>query len=520
MCAMNAVNGSYSCENEPLIMGLLKAELGFPGFVVPDIGGQKTLAGAANGGLDWASDQLWNITNLQELETSGQVSQERIDDMVIRNIIGWYYVNQNNGSFPTKAAAGEYRAIPKTHKKLIRENGAKSMVLLKNTDSALPLDSPQTMTIFGAHAGPKIAGPNEAFNISGSADTYQGHMAASGGSGLAPLPYLITPLHALTDRASEDGTQLRWILSDTYAGGSTGFVGSGAQTGADQSILSYSKASEVCLVFINAYGGEGADRTELRNAAQDELVVTVAENCDNTIVVVNAVGPRILDSWIEHPNVTAVLYGAPLGQESGNSIVDVLYGDVNPSAKLTYTIAKNESDYNTTPCTSSDLECDFTEGNYIDYKHFDKYDIEPRFEFGYGLSYTSFDYSDLQVSTDVASGPATGTRSVGGREDLWDEVCSVTVEIKNAGEISGAEVAQLYLTFPDEAEQPASQLRGFERIELAAGASDVVTFTLRRRDLSYWDVVSQEWTIASGSYGVNVGASSRDFRSQGQFEVN
>jgi beta-glucosidase len=262
-------------------------------------------------------------------------------------------------------------------------------------------------------------------------------------------------------------------------------LGTGALKGVDQSIQTYAQYTETCLVFINAYGGEGTDRTGLRNPTQDQLVVSIANNCNNTVVAVNTVGPRILDTWIEHPNVTAVLYGAPLGQESGDTIVDILYGDVNPSAKLTYTIAKNEPDYNAMPYTSSALQCDFTESSYIDYKHFDKYDIDPRFEFGYRLSCTTFEYSELELSTQVTSGPATGTVSVGGREDLWDEVGAITVTVKNMGDIDGTEVVQLYLTFPYEADQPVRQLRGFERMELVTGESSTVTFTLRRRDLSY-----------------------------------
>ncbi|KAH8658253.1 glycoside hydrolase superfamily [Xylariales sp. PMI_506] len=518
MCAMNAVNGSYSCENEPLIMGLLKTELGYPGMVVPDINGQKTLAGSANGGLDWASNQLWNASNVEDLVTSGQVSEDRIDDMVIRNIIGWYHVNENNGSFPTEAASGEYRPIPKDHKALIRENGGKSLVLLKNTNGALPLKSPQTLSVFGAHAGPSMAGPNTAFSISGVAETYQGHLGTSAGSGSAPMPYLVTPQHALTVRASDDHTQLRWILNDTFTGGSTGFISSGADTGVSQSISAYAQFSEVCIVFLNANGGEGADRTELRNSDQDGLVLEVAANCNNTIVVINTVGPRILDAWIENTNVTAVLYGGPLGQESGNAITDVLYGVVNPSGRLAYTIAKNESDYNARPCLT--LVCNFTEGNYIDYKHFDKYDIEPRFEFGYGLSYSTFAYSDLQSSVNVTSGPATGTPSVGGRADLWDEVGTITASITNTGSVGGAEVAQLYLGFPEVADQPVRQLRGFERLELDSGETGTTEFVLRRRDLSYWDVVAQEWTVASGTYDVYVGASSRNLTLQGEIFVN
>lgn len=151
---------------------------------------------------------------------------------------------------------------------------------------------------------------------------------------------------------------LRWVLNDTYTSSETSALGAG--TGLIPGYINYSQDSDLCLVFLNALGGEGADRTEMYNADQDTMVQTVANNCNNTIVVINTMGGRLVDQWIEHENVTAVLYSSLLGQESGDSILDVLYGKVNPSARLTYTIAKNESEYNVRVCDTK--ECDFTEG--------------------------------------------------------------------------------------------------------------------------------------------------------------
>lgn len=524
MCAMNLVNSTYSCENEPLLMGLLKTELGFPGIVIPDIYSQKTPAGSANGGLDWATDSVWTPAIIEAMVDAGNVSTARLSDMAIRNTIGWYHSNMHNGSFPSKAADDEYRPIPKVHKDLIRQHGAKSMVLLKNVDSALPLKSPRSMSLFGAHALPSIVGPNRAFAL-GSSDpdgavipeVLMGHMASLSGAGSSPMPYLITPLQSLTERAKEDGTQLRWIANDTFAPVTEGLIPSGARTGVLPSIETYASHSEVCLVFLNAFGGEGHDRKDLRNLDQDELVLKVAAYCNNTIVIVNTVGPRIVESWINHENVTAVLYGGPLGQESGNSIADVLYGDVNPSAKLTYTLAKDEADYNTKPCPT--LKCEFDEGNYIDYKHFDRYDIEPSFEFGFGLSYTTFKYSEMAINISAKAGLVEGVRAVGGRADLWKDGSMVTAKVTNTGEVAGADVVQLYLSFPEEADQPVHQLRGFERVNLAPGESTDVEFKLRQRDISYWDVIAQEWRIAGGTYVFNIGHSSRNFKLTQECEV-
>lgn len=221
--------------------------------------------------------------------------------------------------------------------------------------------------------------------------------------------------------------------------------------------------------------------------------------------------------------MTGVLYAGPLGQESGNAIDDVLFGNITPSGKLIHTIAKNESDYDSNTQISTELELDFSEGNYIDYRYFDRYNITPRFEFGYGLSYAAFNYSsELAVesnTTALAEAYATGDLAVGGREDLWDVVATVSTSISNTGSVAGAEVAQLYITFPDVADEPIRQLRGFEKISLDAGESGDVSFALKRRDLSIWDVSAQAWKIESGEYTLYVGASSRDFRAVGTMTV-
>lgn len=560
MCAMTEVNGTLSCENSNLLNHYLKAELGFPGLVWPDQGGQSTAFGSANGGMDKGGSSIWSNATITAGLSNGTLSQARLDDMAIRNVMGYYYVNLDNGSQPSYVSSTIYRDVRANHRAIVRENGAASLILLKNTNNALPLSKPLSMAVFGSHAGPVMAGPNYQFTVDETYMIYRGHLAGGSGSGQTSFPYLITPQHALTDKARQDGTMIRWILNNTYTnslssgisgftkrqvamdfgengtalngtsggGGSTGGDGGGGEPGLSggtaltQDISSYATDAEVCLVFLNAFSGEGADRTELRNTEQDKLLTTVAAECNNTVVIVNTVGARLLDTWIENDNVTAVIYGGLLGQESGDSIVDVLYGKVNLSARLSHTIAKNESDYNVELCTT--YVCDFAEGNFIDYKYFDAYNVTPRFEFEFGLSYTDFTYSNLATSivnsSALASIYPTGIVSVGGKEDLWTDVVSVNVTISNSGSVAGNEVAQLYLEFPAEADEPVRQLRGFEKTELlAAGDSETVGFALKKRDLSVWDTVAQDWKVVRGTYVVHVGASSRDLRVVGNITV-
>lgn len=453
--------------------------------------------------------------------SNGSLTEDRLDDMVIRNVIAWYYTGQSEGAQPSTADSNEYRDVRANHTALIRENGGKSIILLKNTNNALPLSKPRTVSIFGANAGPVLGGPNTAFSVEGSGPTFQGHLASGSGSGQVSFPYLITPEAAIVSRASQDGTMLKWLLNDTYTDSTSGSVLSfgSSTTASTPSFDTYAENTDVCLCFINALAGEGADRTELYNEDQDTMINTVAANCNNTIVIVSTTGARLLDQWIENENITAVLYSSPLGQESGNSITDVLYGDVNPSARLTYTIAKNESDYNVGLCYTK--QCNFTEGVYIDYRYFDQQNVSVRYPFGHGLSYTSFNYSSLHASSNASNITTypSGPVSVGGKADLWDIIATVTVTVSNTGSVDGAEVPQLYIGYPAIADQPASQLRGFERVEVAKGESEDVTFELRRRDLSYWDVNAQEWALPKGEFKIYVGASSRDFKVQGSLTI-
>lgn len=155
-------------------------------------------------------------------------------------------------------------------------------------------------------------------------------------------------------------------------------------------------------------------------------------------------------------------------------------------------------------------------------EYFDKYNITPRFEYGYGLSYTTFNYSSTVSveSSSLKSGYATGDKAVGGREDLWDIVATAKTSISNTGSVPGAEVAQLYISFPDAAGEPVRQLRGFNKTTIQPGESADVTFNLRRRDLSVWSVAGQEWEVVKGEYTLYIGASSRDFKATATLSVS
>ncbi|KAH0559370.1 hypothetical protein GP486_004113 [Trichoglossum hirsutum] len=287
-----------------------------------------------------------------------------------------------------------------SHSALAREVAAKSVVLLKNVNEALPLKKPRQIAVIGEDAGEAQHGPN------GCPDRGcdSGTLAMGWGSGTANFPYLVTPLTGIQNQAILDGSVLSSV-TDNYA---------------YSQINATVPMAEVAIVFVNADSGEDyisvdnneGDRNNLTLWVDgDKLVSTVAANNNNTIVVLHTVGPVIVESWAKHPNITAILWAGLPGEQSGNSITDVLYGRVNPGGKLPFTMGKKAEDWGVKLLyESNDLspQIPYTEGVFIDYRAFDKSGIEPTYEFGYGLSYTTFNYTGLQIAKTQA-GPYVPT---------------------------------------------------------------------------------------------------------------
>ncbi|KAL3428426.1 glycosyl hydrolase family 3 [Phlyctema vagabunda] len=421
MCSYNQVNNSYGCQNSKLLNDLLKNELGFQGFVMSDWQAQHSGASSAAAGLDMSmpgdtlfntADSFWG-TNLTAAVLNGTVAQWRIDDMATRIMAAYFKVGLtldepeiNFSSWtldtygPVHYAVGEgYQQINYhvdvrgEHASLIREIGARATVLLKNIDNTLPLSKPKFLAVIGQDAGPNLYGPNGCSNRGCN----NGTLGMAWGSGTAEFPYLVTPDAALQAQAIADGSRYESIF-DNYA------------TTQIEDLVSQDNVT--AIVFVNADSGEGfisidgntGDRKNLTLwASGDDLIKNVSAVCPNTIVVIHSVGPTLLTEWYDSPNVTAIVWAGLPGQESGNSLTDVLYGKVNPAAKTPFTWGATREDYGAdilyTPNNGQDApQVDFTEGVFIDYRTFDKRNITPIYEFGFGLSYTTFSYSDLQVN--------------------------------------------------------------------------------------------------------------------------
>lgn len=269
MCCMNKVNGTYGCENQDALSKYLKVELGFPGFVQPDVGGQHTSFGSANAGLDYGSSSYWSNSTLVAGIANGTFTSARLDDMVIRQLMGYFKESQQN--YPDHAGYTDNVDVRGRHGDMARQYAAESIALLKNTNNALPLKYKKVISIFGIHAAPRLMGPNTALTVmSGVAATMDGHMSQNGGSAMASGAFLVTPYQAFNERAQADGFMLKWWLNNTVVESSGGMqLSDGAGTQISETTLGIADGAEACVVFLNAWAGEGGDRSELANAEGD-----------------------------------------------------------------------------------------------------------------------------------------------------------------------------------------------------------------------------------------------------------
>ncbi|CAG8959275.1 hypothetical protein HYFRA_00013044 [Hymenoscyphus fraxineus] len=638
MCSYQMTNNSYSCGNSKLLNGILKDELGFQGFVQSDWLAQRSGVGSALAGLDmsmpgdglrWQDGKsLWG-PELSRSVLNASLPLTRLNDMVTRIVAAWYQLGQDDESkFDRKGpnfsswtndpmglinpgspddkdmkVVNKYVNVrgegDKAHSIIARDVATEGTVLVKNEGKVLPISKDGWLSsenrkinmrigIFGEDSG-EGNGPNSCPDRGCN----QGTLGSGWGSGSVEFPYLVTPAAALKAAFNKDLVHI------------TDFPTNSPPLKKTPVIL---KEQDICIVFVNSDSGEGyihdagvnGDRNDLNLQKDgDILIKDVAAGCGDgkgsTVVVVHSVGPVVVDKWVNLPGVKAVLMANLPGQESGNAIADIIVGKVNPSGKLPYTIGKSLEDYGPGAKilyfpNGVIPQQDFKEGLYIDYRHFDKFGVEPTYEFGFGMSYTTFEFSNLVVTPvlkksplpsprpsgipppnydqefpdisevlwpanfrilqkfiypyldkeevieegigsypypdgyDIEQTPSQAGGDEGGNPDLWNVYASVSVNLTNTGSTAGKEVAQLYLSFSDvggeaaKVDFPVRVLRGFEKIHLEPNETQIVNFNLTRRDLSYWDVVRQNWVMPTeGKITIRVGASSRDLKLTGWY---
>src|SRR4051794_14893293 len=485
MSSYNRINGTYASENGPMLNGILKTEFGFDGFVMSDWGGQHSTVEAALAGSDmemgFAPGQYFGDP-LKQAVQAGKVPQARLDDMVTRILRTMFRV----GIFEHPAAAqpAAYSANVETPDDvaLARKVAEEGTVLLKNDSSTLPISGQgKRIAVIGPTAGQ--AGAEESYNTGGSA-----HIPEAG-----PHPHVVSPLQGVTQRAQADNDVV------TYADGNS-----------QADAIAAASAADVAVVFVGDGETEGQDRPDLKLSSskfctlagcatvstdQDALMKAVAGANPNTVVVLNTGGPMLMP-WLGQ--VKSVLQAWYPGQEDGNAIAALLFGDVNPSAKLAQTFPKamadlpikNQSQYPGVDDSKGVPRAAYSEGLKVGYRWYDSQGIDPLFPFGFGLSYTTFEISGVHVKPIV--GGAAGAL--------------VGAKVKNTGSRAGAQVVQLYVGMPPQTGEPPKQLKGYRKVALQPGQAKTVTMKLGPRAFSQRSPDAGAWTVARGCYSLMVGS--------------
>jgi beta-glucosidase len=495
MCAYNQINGVWACD-DPIMNTHLRAQGEFDGYVMSDFGAVHSTATALKAGMDQELNVpiYYTPTLLNQALEANQITVADIDQAAFRVVRSYIRAGLFDKPLPTTASTNT-RTPARTA--LAKETVEQSAVLLKNQRSVLPITeaSGDTIAVIGQVASNTPTGGVSAK----TACSYGGSFRPGGAySSRMVCDGLVDPLTAFTARAAEAGQTV------VYADGS--------DTAAAATLAA---SADVAIVFGYYTSGEFNDIPDLNFDGNGDALVSAVAAANPKTVVVSETGSAVVMPWLN--DVEGVVQAWYAGDQVGPGLASLLWGDTNFSGKLPMTFPKSLADTPTStpaqypgllaggvvtrPTGSTEIrQVTYSEGREVGYKWYDEEKIDPLFEFGFGLSYTDFDYSDLDIWTQKdAAGALTTT-------------ASFTVE--NTGDVAGAEVPQVYLTLPASADDPGKRLVGFDRVQLAAGASTRVSVEIdsdaSNHPYSIWDVASHDWKNIDGSYTVAVGSSSRD----------
>ncbi|WP_319232004.1 glycoside hydrolase family 3 C-terminal domain-containing protein [Draconibacterium orientale] len=467
MCAYNKINGVYCTENKWLISEILRDEFGYEGLCVTDWGAVNDRVEGIKAGLDlqMPGDGGMNTAKIVEAVKAGSFSEEELNEVVKRNLHLIFKLSENKNIEQTFDEEANHN--------LARQIASEGIVLLKNYQNVLPIDKTQKQKI--AIIGEFAKSPR-----------FQG-----AGSSLVN-PIRLDNFFAAMNQLENKQFTIQYADGYNKLGETNDSLLDEAVTIAQQSDITIILAG-----LPDSYESEGFDRENLDMPKGHNALIEKIAGVAGKVVVVLQNGSPVSMPWIN--KVDGVLEAYLGGQAGGSAIAAILLGAVNPSGKLTETFPRKLSDtpsYLTWP--GENRKSLYNEGIFVGYRYYDFKELEPLFPFGYGLSYTSFKYSDLQVD----------------KKDLSDtEDLTVQCEIKNTGNYDGKEVVQLYLRdVKSDLIRPLKELKGFEKIDLKKGEEKVVSFKLEPRDFQYFSTKYKCWKADSGDFEILLGSSSRDIR--------
>jgi len=470
MTCYNKVNGIYGSENYNLLRERLMENWGFRGFTVSDwlATAYTSTEGCVNAGLclEMPTSKMLSKASLKKAFQEGKFSEETLNGNIKRLLRVMFLV----GLFDDKSTLSSGSRNTPEHQSIARKIAENGIVLLKNKSALLPLniDELKKLAVVGPNAGNKFGG---------------GDVLSGGGSSVNYPPYEITPLEGLKKKCKD---RVEIIETPSKADVTILFAGLNHDHGMD---------------------AEGEDRNSFElPSEQIELIKRTVKQNPNTIVVLINGSPLPMSDWIDSvPSVVEAWYG---GMEVGTAIANVLFGDVNPSGKLPLTFPKKLSD---SPAHKSERtfpgveeKVFYDEGIYVGYRHFDKEKIEPLFPFGYGLSYTTFNYENLKLNKEKFS---------------KNDTITVSVDIVNTGNRSGMEVIQLYVQdIESTTDRPPKELKQFAKVKLEQNERKTVEFNLNVGDFSFYDDSTHRWVVEPGTFNILIGSSSRAIHLQKEIE--
>lgn len=513
MSSYNRLNGFFTSENKDLLTTVLRKEWGFEGMVMSDWGAGADAVAQMNAGNDIIMPGMEQRKILLDALKNKSID-EKILDRNLTHILNFIIKTPRFKSY-------KFSANPdlKAHDLVARSAAAESMVLLKNTANTLPLKKIKKVALFGKTSYHFIVGGT------GSGEVNFEH-AVSLKEGLSNAGYLfVKPLEAIyahfidsvIQHADEETIKkVADFMSDAAVAKEkvVDFISEMPLSKTD--INDQVNHSDIALITIGRNSGEGRDRklTDFYlSETEKDLIRDVAAAYHaagkKVVVILNVGGVVETESWRNYPD--AILLAWQTGQEGGNAVADILNGKISPSGKLPMTFPKVYEDVPSSKTFHPEMpQCTppnsfYNEGIYVGYRYYETFKVPVSYEFGYGLSYAKFNYSNCTISDNA----------------IFRDSIKVSVSIKNIGKAAGKEIVQLYLSAPqDQIEKPIQELKAFAKTKLLQpGESEQISFVLDARSLaSFWSG-SSSWIADKGNYEIRMGASSTDIRQTISFSL-
>jgi len=472
MCSYNKVIGTWACENDITLNRDLKGKLGFQGWVMSDWGATHSTSIAQGLDQEMPGDDYFG-DSLMQMVKNGTVTESMVDDSVLRMLTPMYELGIMDDPEAWDPQKANDNVTSAEHVSLARDLATQGTILLQNENKLLPLSKKRSQE--------ENSVDKQTIAVVGTACHSELFIVGLGSGEVKPVrPYLRTPFQGITEKAGDD---YEVVLIDTDD-----------PTEAKQNAT----GADYILVCGGASATEGEDRANLSLASTQDALISALATIENTpVIVALSVGGAILTPWAN--DVEAILLNFFPGIQYGYALADVIFGEVSPGGRLPLTMPNKENEVGFGPeqYPGVDQKAVYSEHLLVGYRWYLHNDVVPKFCFGHGLSYSQFEYSGLEATSE-----------------------QFTFIVTNTGDVAASDVPQLYFRYPDEANEPPLQLRRFEKVFLQPKQSQKITWQFYDRDFSIYSEEKHDWQKVSGQFEAHLGASVGDIRLAGKLQVS